>query len=400
MKLLEQIFSVSNDNHYHKIWTILGIKLKFKMQNKYLADKLITQINHKIEPINNEFSELNSKLEHLDTCIKNINNKFDTLNDIEQINARFYSNKFELNFIEPFFRYIESSNFSNKYQKFINNLSNDDIKIINKIIARIRKLKQLKNGNGSRCNLYSQEEQSKKVKLLETFKQQVVKINDTIFAYGKYKLPINHFEICVFCYKHGIEQVYDLEKIRTKNIIDAGAFIGDSALVLADYTDKKIYSFEINPQNFEHLEETIKLNHLEDKVVPVQKALYSSKCALEFNLYDSASSLTRLEGINYSEQINVQTITLDEFVEKNNLEVGCIKIDLEGAEQEFIKGAINTIKQQKPTLLFSIYHKPEDLFEIKPIIEELNIGYEFKLFNPVDYSILIETMLIAEVKEG
>ncbi|WP_277874920.1 FkbM family methyltransferase [Brachyspira aalborgi] len=32
-------------------------------------------------------------------------------------------------------------------------------------------------------------------------------------------------------------------------------------------------------------------------------------------------------------------MTLDSFVEENNIIVGLIKVDIEGAEQDFIKGA-------------------------------------------------------------
>ena len=81
-----------------------------------------------------------------------------------------------------------------------------------------------------------------------------------------------------------------------------------------------------------------------------------------------------------------------------NQNIGLIKVDLEGAEQRFLKGAEKTIKAQKPLLLISIYHTPSDFFDIKPLIESWNLGYEFTVFNPVDWGILIETMIICEIK--
>lgn len=52
----------------------------------------------------------------------------------------------------------------------------------------------------------------------------------------------------------------------------------------------------------------------------------------------------------------ISIITLDSFVEENNIRVGLIKVDIEGSEQDFLKGAEKTIKTQKPFLLISIYH--------------------------------------------
>ena len=39
----------------------------------------------------------------------------------------------------------------------------------------------------------------------------------------------------------------------------------------------------------------------------------------------------------------------------------------------------------------------DDFFNIKPMIESWDLGYEFKIVKPVDGAIILETMLIAEV---
>ncbi len=45
----------------------------------------------------------------------------------------------------------------------------------------------------------------------------------------------------------------------------------------------------------------------------------------------------------------------------------------------FLSGAVETIKSQKPMLFISIYHSVEDFFEIKPWIENLDLGYKFEI---------------------
>ena len=73
-----------------------------------------------------------------------------------------------------------------------------------------------------------------------------------------------------------------------------------------------------------------------------------------------------------------------------------IKVDVEGAEQDFLRGAINTIKTQKPALLIAIYHSGIDFFTIKTKIENLKLGYKFKIRKATKNRVLEDTVLIAE----
>ena len=60
-------------------------------------------------------------------------------------------------------------------------------------------------------------------------------------------------------------------------------------------------------------------------------------------------------------------------------------------------GAIETIKRDKPVLSISIYHTFDDFFNIKPWIENLNLGYKFKIIKPDVEDICCDVTLIAEV---
>lgn len=70
--------------------------------------------------------------------------------------------------------------------------------------------------------------------------------------------------------------------------------------------------------------------------------------------------MIKRENLDYKEKIEVNQITLDEYVDSENIEIGLIKVDIEGAERNFLKGAKKTICEQKPILLISIYHSAED----------------------------------------
>ena len=98
---------------------------------------------------------------------------------------------------------------------------------------------------------------------------------------------------------------------------------------------------------------------------------------------------------NIREKIKIKT--LDEVVKEENLQIGLIKVDVEGAEQDFLAGAMETIKTQKPALLLDIYHTGEYFFEIKTNIENLNLGYKFKIRKATKDRIIDDTVLICEV---
>ena len=95
----------------------------------------------------------------------------------------------------------------------------------------------------------------------------------------------------------------------------------------------------------------------------------------------------------YDKKLEVEEVTIDKFVKDNNLNIGLISIDVEGAEFNLLKGAIETLKNQKPILTVSIYHKASDFFEIIPWISNLNLGYEFKIEKDHPWPFLADTVI-------
>lgn len=91
-------------------------------------------------------------------------------------------------------------------------------------------------------------------------------------------------------------------------------------------------------------------------------------------------------------------VTLDSYVEEKNISIGLIKVDIEGFEQEFLKGALKTLNMQKPILCISIYHSDDDFFNIKPFIESLDLGYKFDFFQGVNRWLRNDIMLLCEVR--
>ena len=203
-------------------------------------------------------------------------------------------------------------------------------------------------------------------------------------------------------YKKLIEKLFtrkleNKEKIKSLDIIDAGACSGDSALILSELTEKNVYAFEPVSSNYENMLKTIELDDVKN-IIPEKKGLSSEVKTENIYIFEKASSL-KYNPSNTNNVENIEITTIDDYVKQNNLQVGLIKSDIEGMEMELLKGANETIKQFKPTLLISIYHSANDFFKIKEYIANLNLGYKIKIIKPKNGYILVGTMLIAQCIE-
>ena len=284
-----------------------------------------------------------------------------------------------------------------RFSALISGLDNESRNTVSDIIHRMG---MIADGNKSLQDVYTQREQEEFVRMNDEFSSKIVKLNDNLYYYNGYYLPVNQFDSSVFFTRYGIDKLTTLDSVRNKHIIDAGGYVGDTALLFSSYTDKNIHVFEASPSNMDIVRETIRLNHL-DNIVPVSKALGEKSGTATFSLGErnSCNSLVERPGYNYPDHIEVPVVTLDDYVRENDLEVGLIKVDIEGGEQLLLRGAVETIRSQHPILLISIYHSANDFFEIKPMIEKMCGKYTFRIVKPANPAIALETILLAEVRD-
>lgn len=289
--------------------------------------------------------------------------------------------------------YLESDDFQSLYLDLINGLDAESISTINQILSRQR----LYLYNDNEClDLYSPEEQQELIKQKNSFYNEILKISDDLFAYKNYLLKRNVFEVSVFYYKNGIHMIKHPERICGKNIIDVGGYVGDSVLVLEDLNPDKIFSFEALPDHVEEMKYNLEMNKIDNCII-VNSALGDYEGSVTVHCNGSISTMIDRKSIKFINDVDVPITTLDNYIENNKISnVGLIKVDIEGAEPYFLKGAEKTIRKWKPILLISIYHNGHDFFMLKPMIEKWNLGYKFRVFKPTNGNISNETLLIAE----
>jgi FkbM family methyltransferase len=206
----------------------------------------------------------------------------------------------------------------------------------------------------------------------------------------QYILPINHFEMVTFYHNYGIDTLPNQVKqqLAGKDFIDAGAFIGDTALILNQYKPNKIYAFEPSKTNYQLMQKTLNLNKTTN-TIPVPLALGNKEAVSSMFTWENASFLTD----KGNQQVNVTTI--DKFQQKNNLNIALIKMDIEGAEYNAIKGAEKTIKQHKPVLIISLYHRGQDFFEIPKLLKQWVPTYKLRFLNLHKVAPVLERVLLA-----
>ena len=184
--------------------------------------------------------------------------------------------------------------------------------------------------------------------------------------YGMYDLPI---EV--------------LQQVNGKAIIDGGAYIGDSIHLFKNLFGKsQIYSFEPVKSTFETLSKIFQADTAQGKVCPINKGLGSQAGSLRISRTRPANDALASLKVDYNVKDlyeEVEVTTIDQEVKERNLQVGLIKLNVEGFETEAIKGALHTIREQKPLLVISVGMMPQEFYELKPFIEQLNLGYKFAL---------------------
>src|SRR5205814_10273287 len=74
----------------------------------------------------------------------------------------------------------------------------------------------------------------------------------------------------------------------------------------------------------------------------------------------------------------VEVLPLQEVIKENGGHI-YLKYDVEGAEREALQGTEELIRRAEPILAVSIYHKPDDLWQLSRYIKSLNPNYRLFL---------------------
>lgn len=190
------------------------------------------------------------------------------------------------------------------------------------------------------------------------------------------KYPFMKEAIYECALEHGLKGLPTkvLEYIKNKDFIDAGAFEGESNLLLQEYSPRKVYSFEPSPSAASRFRRNLsrgKVNHAKYQLETI--ALGNENTMISFVDDGKSSSCRNVGGVQ------VKMMKLDDYQKENDLVVGFIKADVEGMGVRMLEGMPDTLRKFRPVLCLSIYHNKDEFINTKPLLENLKLNYHMKI---------------------
>ena len=201
----------------------------------------------------------------------------------------------------------------------------------------------------------------------------------------RYKLSgnINYLKDC----ETPSDEMFDLLKIGTEEtVVDLGAYDGDTLIEFLNGTSmqfKKLYAMEPDNKNYRKLKR--KLYMIGSALLEAYNVgAWDEDTTITFDMRagrgstassadrPSNSGTERRRALRYRDIKMMKTDTM-----LRGDAATYIKIDVEGAEENALRGAKETIASFRPKLNIALYHRNEDMFRLPLLINELNKKYKF-----------------------
>ena len=137
---------------------------------------------------------------------------------------------------------------------------------------------------------------------------------------------------------------------RFKNTLDIGAATGMYASHFANHS-KSVICFEAVKPVYEQL---IKIKEKHNNIITHNLAVSDFTGKSEFYVDDKRLSNSSFQNLVEGQKIQVETVTIDSL---KLIDIGFIKVDVEGVELDVLNGASDTIDEYKPTCMVEVYEK-------------------------------------------
>jgi FkbM family methyltransferase len=175
-----------------------------------------------------------------------------------------------------------------------------------------------------------------------------------------------------FCIRKEMIELRQINLIHGSGMVQAG---GNSGLYPVLFTEffNPVITFEPNPINFHCLVNNCQIPN----VIKFNAALGAKNGKIKsVELFWSNSGMSKVEEVDSSDYIPMTTIDAFEFTD-----IGMIQLDVEGYEFEVLKGAMQTIKNNRPVLMIET-DNPE---KVSKILSKYQYTLYKELENQIDF---------------
>lgn len=177
----------------------------------------------------------------------------------------------------------------------------------------------------------------------------------------------------------------DISPVPGDIVLDCGACIGDMSLLFAGLVamQGEVHLFDPIPLHARFCRLQASLNPSLAHVLHVNELAVSNHTYVTSG-DKSDSDIIEPGGLAVN---SFASTSLDDYASTKLSRVDFIKMDIEGAEMDAIDGAMKIIREFKPRLAISAYHKPDDLWEIPIKLKSLNPNYKlyFGHHSPINW---------------
>jgi FkbM family methyltransferase len=151
-------------------------------------------------------------------------------------------------------------------------------------------------------------------------------------------------------------------------LVDCGAYDGDTLALFhqAGYRLEAVATFEPDLANYAKLV----AGHSGMGLINFPCGVSDKTAMLSFDAGQGEASRISSQG-----KCMIQCVSLDDAIPE--FRPSLIKMDVEGAEINALKGSEKVIRRDRPDLALSLYHTPGHLWEIPLLIHGWNLGYRF-----------------------
>ena len=158
-----------------------------------------------------------------------------------------------------------------------------------------------------------------------------------------------------------------------ESFVDGGAFDGDTIsdfIMRTNAIFDKIYSFELDAINYQALEANRHGMPNRGRILTFNQGIWDEECDISYRIGSYQSSIG--SGLEQGHVVPLDTALREQ-------KVTMIKLDIEGAELNGLRGAKSIIVAQRPKLAICVYHEFNHLWEIPLYIKSLVPEYRIFL---------------------
>ena len=160
-------------------------------------------------------------------------------------------------------------------------------------------------------------------------------------------------------------------------VLDCGAHVGTFVSQALSRGAARVIAIDPDPTQVECLRRNFAKEIDEGRVTVVPKGVWSSEGMMTLSIGSQHSGVSSLVGEAGEETVEVPVVRIDRLVAELGLaRVDFIKLDIEGAEREALRGAVQVLKKYRPRLMIDSYHLPDDNVVLPEIIRGAQPDYE------------------------